>query len=123
MFSLAISSSASAAYHSLNRADDHSVFDRLTTPSLLRHVRDVVKGSPRRQYTNIIMTAGPPGAPAIVVIQLCSSGPKAEGEHYLQAISSWEGGRCMFQDFSERTFERQQVAVEEILKGGQGKKW
>ncbi|ORX40036.1 hypothetical protein BD324DRAFT_616012 [Kockovaella imperatae] len=99
------------------------VFDRQTTPSLLRHVRDVLKGSPKSQYTNIIMTAGPPGAPAIVVFQLCCSGTKAEGEAYLQAISSWEGGRCLFQDFSERTFERQQLAVEEILKGGKGKKW
>lgn len=69
------------------------------------------------------MTAGPPGAPAIVVIQLCFSGPRSEGEMYVQAISSWDGGRCLFQDFSERSFERQQVAVEDVLKGGFGKKW
>lgn len=69
------------------------------------------------------MTAGPPNAPGIVVIQLCFSGSRAEGEMYVQAMSAWEGGRSIFQDFSERTFERQQVAVEEILKGGQGRKW
>jgi hypothetical protein len=104
--------------------DSHSsLFDKETTPSLLRHVRDCIKGSPRSLYANIIMTAGPPGAPAIVVIQLCFSGRRAEGETYVQAIGSWEGGRCLFQDFSERTFERQQLAVEEILKGGQGRKW
>ncbi|WWD18528.1 hypothetical protein CI109_102981 [Kwoniella shandongensis] len=99
------------------------LFDHNSTPSLLRHVRDCVKGSPRTVYTNIIMTAGPPGAPAIVVFQLCFSGSRAEGDNYIQAISSWEGGRSLFQDFSERRFERQQLAVEEVLKGGYGKKW
>ncbi|OCF45935.1 hypothetical protein I317_00022 [Kwoniella heveanensis CBS 569] len=99
------------------------LFDRSSTPSLLRHVRDCIKGSPRTLYTNIIMTAGPPGAPAIVVFQLCFSGSRAEGEMYVQAISAWEGGRSLFQDFSERTFERQQLAVEEVLKGGHGRKW
>lgn len=69
------------------------------------------------------MTAGPPGAPAIIVIQMCFSGTRAEGESYVQAIGSWADGRCLFQDFSERSFERQQVAVEEVLKGGHGKKW
>ena len=86
-------------------------------------MRDCIKGSPRTLYTNIIMTAGPPGSPAIVVFQLCFSGPRSEGDAYIQTISSWEGGRCLFQDFSERTFERQQVAVEEVLKGGKGRKW
>lgn len=99
-----------------------SIFDH-TTPSLLRHVRDCIKSSPRTLYNNIILTAGPPGAPAIVVIQLCYSGPRAEGEKYVQAIASWEGGRCLFQDFSERSYEMQQTAVEEVLKGGFGKKW
>ena len=74
-------------------------------------------------YTNIIMTAGPLGAPSIVVIQLCFSGSRADGELYLQAINSWDGGRSVFQDFSERTFERQQGAVDEVLKGREGKKW
>ena len=69
------------------------------------------------------MTAGPLGSPAIVVIQMCYSGPCAEGDGYVQAINAWEGGRCLFQDFSERTFERQQVAVQEVLKDGSGKKW
>ena len=69
------------------------------------------------------MTAGPPGAPAIVVIQLCFSGNRTEGESYIQAISSWDGGRCMFQDFSERSYLRQQVAIEEVVKGGEGTKW
>ncbi|KAK8858637.1 hypothetical protein IAR55_002866 [Kwoniella newhampshirensis] len=99
------------------------LFDHNSTPSLLRHVRDCIKGSPRTVYTNIIMTAGPPGAPAIVVFQLCFSGSRAEGDNHIQAISSWEGGRSLFQDFSERKFERQQLAVEEVLKGGYGRKW
>lgn len=42
---------------------------------------------------------------------------------YVQAIGSWTEDRCLFQDFSERTFSRQQVAVEEVLKEGKGKKW
>jgi hypothetical protein len=42
---------------------------------------------------------------------------------YVQAISSWDGGRCLFQDFSERSFERQQDAVKEVLKGGEGRRW
>jgi len=69
------------------------------------------------------MSSGPSTAASIVVIQLCFSGGRAEGESYLQAINSWEGGRCMFHDFSERTFERQQLAVEEVLKRGQGRNW
>ena len=70
------------------------------------------------------MTAGPNGGTAaIVIVQLCFSGSRSEGELYLQAISSWDGGRCMFQDFSERTFERQQVAIEDVLKGGTGRNW
>jgi hypothetical protein len=74
-------------------------------------------------YANLIMTAGPPGAPAIIVLQLCFTGPRAEGDTYIQAIGAWDGGRPLFQDFSERSFERQQLAVEEVLKGGHGKKW
>jgi len=69
------------------------------------------------------MTAGPSGASAIVVIQICFSGSRSEGDVYLQAINSWEGGRCMLQEFSERTFERQLTAVEEVLRGGTGKNW
>ncbi|WVR06442.1 hypothetical protein IAU60_003473 [Kwoniella sp. DSM 27419] len=99
------------------------LFDRETAPALLRHVRDCIKGSPRTLYTNIIMTAGPPGAPAILVFQLCFSGSRAEGEMYVQAISAWEGGRSLFQDFSERKFEKQQMAIEELLRGGHGRKW
>lgn len=101
----------------------NSAFNPATTPSLLRHVRDCVKGSPRSLYANIIMTAGPIGTPAIVAIQLCFSGPRSEGEAYVQAIGSWQDDRCLFQDFSERTFQRQQIAVEEVLKDGRGRKW
>lgn len=100
-----------------------SMFDRQTSPSLMRHVRDCIKGASRDVYTNMIMTAGPPGAPAIVVIQLCFLGSRAEGDKYIQAIGSWDGGRPLLQEFSERTFERQQVAIEEVLRGGDGRKW
>ncbi len=99
------------------------MFDRTTSPSLLRHLRDCIKGAPRTVYTNFIMTSGPKGGPAIVVIQLCFSGSRAEGELYLQAMSSWDEGKCLFQDFCERTFEKQQLAVEEVVKGGDGKNW
>lgn len=99
------------------------MFNPATTPSLLRHVRDCVKGAPRALYTNIIMTAGPIGTPAIVAIQLCYSGPRSEGEQYIQAIGAWREESPLFQDFSERTFSRQQLAVEEVLKDGRGRKW
>jgi hypothetical protein len=69
------------------------------------------------------MTAGPPGTPAIVAIQLCFSGPRSEGEMYVQNIGSWSEDRALFQDFSERTFSRQQLAVEEVLRDGRGRKW
>ncbi|KAL7420798.1 hypothetical protein Q5752_004751 [Cryptotrichosporon argae] len=98
-------------------------FDRDTTPSLLRHVRDCIEGSTPAFYINIILTAGPIGAPAIVVMQLCHSGARAEGEAVVSKLRAWEGPRPLFQDFSERTFERQQLAVEDVLKGGQGRKW
>ncbi|KAK4684055.1 hypothetical protein P7C73_g6149, partial [Tremellales sp. Uapishka_1] len=98
-------------------------FDKATTPSLIRHIRDCIKGSPRTLYANIIMTAGPFGSPAIVVIQLCFSGSRSEGEMYVQAISAWEGGRCEFQQFSDRSFGEQQMAVERVLNGGHGRKW
>jgi hypothetical protein len=74
----------------------------------------------------MIITAGPSGSTAIVVVQLCFSGLRSEGELYVQMISSWEGaevGLLMFRDFSERTFERQQGAVEDVLKGGFGRRW
>jgi len=69
------------------------------------------------------MTAGPPGTPAIVAIQLCFSGSRSEGEQYVQNIGSWSEDRCLFQDFSERSFSRQQLAVEEVLRDGSGRKW
>ena len=69
------------------------------------------------------MTSGPSTTASIVVIQLCFSGSRSEGESYLQAINSWDGGSCMFQEFSERTFEKQQGAVEEVLRRGQGRNW
>jgi hypothetical protein len=69
------------------------------------------------------MTAGPPGTPAIVAIQLCFSGSRSEGEQYVQNIGSWSDDRCLFQDFSERSFSRQQLAVEEVLRDGSGRKW
>lgn len=98
-------------------------FDKSTAPSLLRHVRDCVKGASRDLYANIILTAGPRDLDAIIVIQLCYLGSRVEGDMYVQAIASWDGGRCLFQDFSERSFDRQQDAVKEVLKGGEGRKW
>lgn len=99
------------------------MFDPESTPALLRNIRDVIKGAPRTLYLNIIMTAGPPGSGAIVVVQMCFSGTRSEGEMYVQLVSSCDGGKLIFRDFAERTFERQQVAVEEVLKGGKGRKW
>lgn len=101
----------------------NSPFNPLTTPSLLQHVRDCIKGASRHLYTNMILTAGPVSNASVVIIQYCYIGSQAQGSDYLSAIASWDEERCLFKDMRERSFLEQQDSVANVLKGGAGRKW
>ncbi|KAF8608453.1 hypothetical protein BDV93DRAFT_519490 [Ceratobasidium sp. AG-I] len=98
-------------------------FNKLTAASLIKHFRDCIKAAPRELYANCILTAGPRGKGALVVIQICYAGPRAEGLPFLQAISSWEGEGCLLNEVQEKAFVWQQDSVAKVLKGGSGRKW
>ncbi|CAE6510828.1 unnamed protein product [Rhizoctonia solani] len=98
-------------------------FNKATAPSLIMHFRDCIKSAPRELYANCILTAGPKNQGALVVIQICYSGPRAEGLPFLQAISSWEGDPCLLNEVQEKEFVWQQDSVAKVLKGGSGRKW
>ena len=51
------------------------------------------------------------------MIQMCYGGPKAKGMEYLQAISSWDGERCLLNEVNEKSFLRQQESVAQVLRG------
>ena len=48
---------------------------------------------------------------------MCYVGPKAKGMEYLQAISSWDGERCLLNEVNEKSFLNQQDSVAQILRG------
>lgn len=98
-------------------------FHRATAPSLIRHFRDCVKGAPRELYANVLLTAGPAGQDSLVVIQMCYIGPKIKGNEFLQAISSWDGERCLLNEVDEKSFLHQQDSVAQVLRGKAGNKW
>ncbi|KAL5638537.1 hypothetical protein ACGC1H_005271 [Rhizoctonia solani] len=98
-------------------------FNKATAASLIMHFRDCIKSAPRELYANCILTAGPRNQGALVVIQICYSGPRAEGLPFLQAISSWEGDTCLLNEVQEKEFVWQQDSVAKVLKGGSGRKW
>ncbi len=98
-------------------------FNTLSTPSLLKHVRDCIKNAPRELYVNMILTAGPNELAGVVIIQICYAGREAEGLPFLQAIASWEGERCLFKDVVERSYLEQEESIANVLKGGAGRKW
>lgn len=95
----------------------HSRFHRATAPSLIKHFRDCVKGAPRELYANVLLTAGPEGQDSLVVIQMCYVGPKVKGQEFLQAISSWDGERCLLNEVDEKSFLHQQDSVAQVLRG------
>lgn len=95
-----------------------SNFNKANAPSLIKHFRDCIKAAPRELYANCILTAGPRGKGALVVIQICYAGPRAEGLPFLQAISSWEGEPCLLNEVQEKAFVWQQDSVAKVLKGG-----
>ncbi|KAN0081650.1 hypothetical protein V8E55_009274 [Tylopilus felleus] len=98
-------------------------FHRATAPSLIKHFRDCVKGAPRELYANVLLTAGPEGQDSLVVIQMCYIGPKIKGQEFLQAISSWDGERCLLNEVDEKSFLHQQDSVAQVLRGNAGNKW
>ncbi|KAG2135592.1 hypothetical protein BD769DRAFT_1440884 [Suillus cothurnatus] len=98
-------------------------FHCATAPSLIKHFRDCVKGAPRELYANVLLTAGPAGQDSLVVIQMCYVGPKVKGQEFLQAISSWDGGRCLLNEVDEKSFLHQQDSVAQVLRGKAGNKW
>lgn len=98
-------------------------FHRATAPSLIKHFRDCVKGAPRELYANVLLTAGPAGQDSLVVIQMCYVGPKVKGQEFLQAISSWDGERCLLNEVDEKSFLHQQDSVAQVLRGKAGNKW
>ena len=76
-----------------------------------------MKGAPRELYANVILTAGPAGKDSLVVVQMCYIGPREKGQEYLQAISSWDGERCLLNEVDEKNFLHQQDSVAQILRG------
>lgn len=40
-----------------------------------------------------------------------------KGQEFLQAISSWEGERCLLNEVDEKTFLHQQDSVAQVLRG------
>ncbi|KAF9222412.1 hypothetical protein BS17DRAFT_708869 [Gyrodon lividus] len=98
-------------------------FHRATAPSLIKHFRDCVKGAPRELYANVLLTAGPPGQDSLVAVQMCYVGPKVKGQEFLQAISSWDGERCLLNEVDEKSFLHQQDSVAQVLRGKAGNKW
>ncbi|EJT97046.1 hypothetical protein DACRYDRAFT_102705 [Dacryopinax primogenitus] len=95
-------------------------FNTATTPSLISHYRDTIKSSPRSLYANVLLTAGPPGLPGIVVIQICFFGPRSEGQPILDAILSWPGEACLLNEVAEKSFLSQQDSVERVLRSAGG---
>ncbi|KAF7289245.1 FAD-binding PCMH-type domain-containing protein [Mycena indigotica] len=98
-------------------------FHSATAPSLIKHFRDCVKGAPRELYANVLLTAGPEGKDSLIVVQMCYIGPKDKGQEYLQALSSWDGERCLLNEVHEKSFLHQQDSVAQVLRGKPGRQW
>ena len=94
-----------------------SRFHRATAPSLIKHFRDCIKAAPRELYANVLLTAGPAHQDSLVVIQMCYLGSKEDGQEYLNAISSWDGERCLLNEVNEKGFLAQQDSVAQVLRG------
>ncbi|KAJ7286911.1 hypothetical protein C8J57DRAFT_1430748 [Mycena rebaudengoi] len=98
-------------------------FHRSTAPSLIKHFRDCVKGAPRELYANVLLTAGPAGKDSLIVVQMCYVGPKEKGREYLEALSSWDGERCLLNEVHEKSFLHQQDSMAQVLRGKPGRQW
>ena len=65
----------------------------------------------------MLLTAGPADLDSLVVIQFCYLGPREQGLPYLQAISSWDGEKCLLNEVNEKSFLYQQDSIAQILRG------
>lgn len=52
-----------------------------------------------------------------MVVQMCYVGPKEQGMEFLNAISSWDGERCLLNEVNEKSYLAQQDSVAQILRG------
>lgn len=98
-------------------------FNKATAPSLIKHFRDCVKGAPHELYANVLLTAGPAGKDSLMVIQMCYVGSREKGQEYLNAISSWDGEKCLLNEVDEKSFLHQQDSVAQVLRGKAGRQW
>ncbi|TDL16930.1 hypothetical protein BD410DRAFT_794846 [Rickenella mellea] len=98
-------------------------FRPATAASLVKHFRDCVKGAPRELYANVLFTAGPADKDSVIVVQICYVGSREKGHDFLEAISSWDGERCLLNEVDEKTFLHQQDSVAQILRGKAGRQW
>ena len=104
--------------------DGHSPFNPVTTPSLIKHWRDCIKGAPRPLYTNLTLTAGPDSSGHVVILQFSWAGStRSEGETILSALLAWEGERCLLKDVEVRDFAEQQANTSQILASKSDTKW
>lgn len=65
----------------------------------------------------MLLTAGPADKDSLVVVQMCYVGPKEQGMEFLNAISSWDGERCLLNEVNEKSYLAQQDSVAQILRG------
>ena len=65
----------------------------------------------------MLLTAGPADQDSLVVIQMCYLGPREHGAAFLQAVSSWDGERCLLNEVNEKSFLYQQDSIAQILRG------
>lgn len=101
-----------------------SPFNPVTTPSLIKHWRDCIKGAPRALYTNLTLTAGPDSRGHVVILQFSWVGAsRSEGEGILSALLAWEGERCLLKDVEVRDYAEQQANTSQILASKNGTRW
>ncbi|KAH8921707.1 FAD-binding domain-containing protein, partial [Atractiella rhizophila] len=98
-------------------------FNPLTTPSLITHWRDCLKGIKRELYSNITLTAGATPNQHVVVMQICWTGEREEGEKIVQSLTSWTGERSLFSNVSERYWLDQQDSVKRLLQPKSDHRW
>jgi hypothetical protein len=124
----------------------YSNFRPATAPSLIQHVRDIVKHAPRELYLMILLTAGPPSTPSaaaststtsthqlqkrrrqqnsIIAIHICFTGSREKGGEIHDMIRAWDNGQsCLMNDVGSKLFLMQTGSIERMLRGVWGRRW
>jgi hypothetical protein len=52
-----------------------------------------------------------------MVVQMCYVGSREKGQEYLNALSSWDGEKCLLNEVDEKSFLHQQDSVAQVLRG------